>query len=198
MTGLEKIIQQIQSESSARVEELLQDARQEAAQIELQGRAEGEKRAAKIAEDSRREVAQLHERAVSAAALRQKARLLQAKQQLVTEILEEARLSLVNAPEEEYFSLLADLIEKNAQPGESGVLYLNTRDRERVPPAFLKDLKARLAGSGAALALADGTRPIDGGFVLVYGCIEENCSFSALFSAARDRLQDAVCGVLFE
>ena len=39
---------------------------------------------------------------------------------------------------------------------------------------------------------------IDGGFVLIYGGMEENCSFSALFDANREDFLDAAKAVLFE
>lgn len=50
---------------------------------------------------------------------------------------------------------------------------------------------------GAALKISRQTRKIDGGFVLVYGGIEENCSFEALFDAKHDELQDKVHGIVF-
>ena len=37
----------------------------------------------------------------------------------------------------------------------------------------------------------------NGGFVLVYGGIEENCSFEAMFAAQREKLQDQVHAFLF-
>ena len=38
---------------------------------------------------------------------------------------------------------------------------------------------------------------MDGGFILCYGGIEENCSFDAIFDSAREHLQDAVQRILF-
>ena len=38
---------------------------------------------------------------------------------------------------------------------------------------------------------------MEGGFVLVYGGVEQNCSFAALFDAARDSLQDKLHALLF-
>lgn len=50
---------------------------------------------------------------------------------------------------------------------------------------------------GAKLVLSDQTAAIDGGFLLVYGGIEENCSFEALFESDKERLQDAAQELLF-
>ncbi len=43
---------------------------------------------------------------------------------------------------------------------------------------------------GGSLVLKKEPREIDGGFVLVYGGVEENCSAGALFASQRDELAD--------
>ena len=40
-------------------------------------------------------------------------------------------------------------------------------------------------------------KDMDGGFVLVYGGIEENCTIRAMFDAKRDELSDIVHRLLF-
>ena len=45
--------------------------------------------------------------------------------------------------------------------------------------------------------MSDEIRSIDGGFVLVYGGIEENCTFKAMLEASREELHDMVNGKLF-
>jgi V/A-type H+-transporting ATPase subunit E len=41
------------------------------------------------------------------------------------------------------------------------------------------------------------TQEMSGGFILLYGDIEENCSFDALFLQAKEELQDKVRDYLF-
>ena len=65
---------------------------------------------------------------------------------------------------------------------------------------FADTLNAALVAGGkegAALTVSSETRDIDGGFVLTYGGIEENCSFDALFDSAHEMLQDKVQEILF-
>ena len=50
---------------------------------------------------------------------------------------------------------------------------------------------------GGSLVLKKEPREIDGGFVLVYGGVEENCSAGALFASQRDELADKVHAMLF-
>ena len=50
----------------------------------------------------------------------------------------------------------------------------------------------------ASLKISREAREIEGGFVLSYGGIEENCSFDALFASAGEQLQDVVQKILFQ
>ena len=50
---------------------------------------------------------------------------------------------------------------------------------------------------GGVLEISGETRNIDGGFILIYGGIEENCSIDAMFAEKRDELLDQVRKILF-
>lgn len=50
---------------------------------------------------------------------------------------------------------------------------------------------------GGSLTLMEEPKKIDGGFVLVYGGVEENCTFHALFAEKKDELSDKVHAMLF-
>ena len=98
-----------------------------------------------------------------------------------------------------YFDMILKLAVKSAQPGE-GELLLSKKDLERLPEGFEDRLNAALLRAdkrGSAASLQGDTRDIDGGFVLTYGGIEENCSIDALFDAAHEVLQDKVQEILF-
>ena len=64
-------------------------------------------------------------------------------------------------------------------------------------PAKLERLNAIAQEKGGALTLAPAGRVVGGGFILVYGGIEENCTFPALFEARKEELQDLVHKQLF-
>ena len=72
-------------------------------------------------------------------------------------------------------------------------------DLKRIPNDFEKNLENTLKDiKNAALTISKEAAPIDGGFILVYGDIEENCSFKALFNNAKEELQDKVNAFLFQ
>ena len=62
-----------------------------------------------------------------------------------------------------------------------------------MPEGFRAEI-ARMAAEnkGGSLTVSGETRRMEGGFVLVYGGVEENCSFRALFDSRKDELQDKV------
>lgn len=122
-------------------------------------------------------------------------RILRCKQLLIRDAMEQACEDLENAPAEEYFSILLELVERFRQPG-CGVLYLNARDLARVPQGFAAALHAAAPTKGE-ITVSPTPRDIPNGFVLVYGLVEIDCTFQALFQEATDQLRDAVGAILF-
>ena len=66
-----------------------------------------------------------------------------------------------------------------------------------LPKGFEDTLNQALAEKGGRLTVSGQAAAIDGGFILSYGGIEENCSFEALFDSAKETLQDKVQELLF-
>ncbi len=198
MTGLEKILQAIKAEADNNVKRILSEADKEAEDIMAAAKKEAEEACKRIEDKSEQDVKSVLSRAESGAALLEKKLLLDAKQQLIGEIIEKARKRLCDLPDEEYFSVILKLIRKQAQ-NKPGKLVLSDRDMNRLPKDFSRRIGQTLKDiEGASLEVSDQTVKIDGGFILVYGDVEENCSFDALFSAARDELQDKVNKLLFD
>ena len=121
------------------------------------------------------------------------------KQVLIGRIIGEAKQQLKNMPQEAYFENIVKLAVKASQNGKGTILF-SKADLDRLPENFADTLNAALVAGGkegAALTVSSETRDIDGGFVLTYGGIEENCSFDALFDSAHEMLQDKVQEILF-
>lgn len=195
MTGLEKILADILDEAKAEAEQTVAAAKTEADRIVGTARAEAGVKADKVGAAAVQDVADIERSRDSALVLQRRQRTLGQKQMLLAETLEKARDSLHALPGGDYFGLLVKLAAKTAQPGE-GELLLNDADLARMP----KDFENQLAGAlpaGSALKVGGQARPIDGGFVLKYGDVEENCSFAAIFDAREDEFSDLIRDVLF-
>ncbi len=197
MTGLEKILEAIQEQAQNNAGLILADAKKQAGEILATAEVEAAKRCEEIALKSEIEAESAINRAKSKAMLQEKKMMLNAKQQIINDIIEEARRSLIESSEQDYVDVLLRMALKYAHAGE-GVILFSAEDKNRLPSDFNKLLeKALNKRDGVKLVIADETVMIDGGFILKYGDVEENCSFEALFAAAREDLQDKVNAFLF-
>ena len=88
------------------------------------------------------------------------------------------------------------LAKKSALPKE-GQIHFSRKDLLRLPAGFEAALNDALKETGGILHISDIPKDLDGGFILSYGGIEENCSFDALFDSERDALKDLVYPILF-
>lgn len=198
MTGLEKILKHIEEEANAAAQVVLAETKVKAEEITAAAQAEGEKKRADIAERSKTEVQASLSRAESSALLQEKKMILVAKQQVISDIISKAKEALLNMSKAEYSDVIVKMLGKNALP-QSGLILFSLADKERLIEQFQDTIQNALQGiKGATLTISEDTRAIDGGFILIYGDVELNCSFDALFFAARESLQDKVCEVLFE
>ncbi len=193
MTGLEKIIKEIEKETSGKVNELLAKANDEAEKIIDSAKKEAEKKAGEIAEKAELSAKDLAERAKSADELNVKKQILLKKQEIISDIIKEAENRLSSLSGKEYNDIILAMAKKFAS-GASGEIIFSKKDKENMPADFEEKLKAECP----SLKISDKTAGIDGGFILSYGGVEENCSFKALFESNMEVLQDKVHALLFE
>lgn len=194
MTGLESILAQITGDAAREAEKLLAQGRQEAAASLDAAKTEAEKKAQEILDQGEARALAIRERAASAAQLKQRNRMLAFKQQLIEEALAAGLSSLEEAPAEDYFAALLGLAARYAQPGPAE-MRLSARDLRRLPADFPARLKE--AAPQADIAISQRPRETGGGFLLVAGDIDINCTFQAIFEELREPLRDAVGRLLF-
>lgn len=198
MTGLEKILQAIEADATAYADAVLSKAKLEADEIISSAKIEAEKKCSEITAKSERDCKSVISRAESSAQLQEKKVILDAKQQIISSVIANAKNSLINLPDADYFGKILQMVKKHTL-AMSGAILFSEKDKKRLPKDFDQRLKDALSEKvGASLTISEQTRNLDGGFILVYGEIEVNCSFDALFSAAKDDLQDKVNALLFE
>ena len=107
-----------------------------------------------------------------------------------------AHKELLAKPDEAYFAWMEQLLSRFVTD-RAGEIYVSKRDLERMPDDFPAKIEKTAQEKGGSLVLKKEPREIDGGFVLVYGGVEENCSAGALFASQRDELADKVHAMLF-
>jgi len=196
MAGLDKIIDQILEEANKQADAIRNDARKQADQIVAEARNQGMALGREISEKAEIEVKNNHERTKSAMDQLKREKTLEAKQALITEVIDKAYHSVLSMSAEEYFGTLKKILEKAARPAE-GTICFSQADLARMPASFKEEIRKAAEAAGGKLTISDERRNIESGFVLVYGGIEENCSFRAIFDEKHDELRDLVNRMLF-
>lgn len=193
MSGIDKIIQQIESDTEKVCGSIIGEAQQKADRIIASAELEAQKIAADGKDRTAARVLDIKKRGDSAADLEEKRVMLSAKQQIITRMLREGLAAAKALPDEEYFALILKMVEKYSLP-EDGVIFFGERDIKRLPAGFEASLNKAAKGR---IALSPDTAPIDAGFILKYGGIEQNCSFDAIFAGEAEELSDRAGRLLF-
>ena len=193
MSGIDKIIQQIEANTAQSCDSVIGQAKKKADAII----ADAEKEAQKIVADGKDKTAarvvDIKKRGDSAAELEEKRVMLSTKQQIISAMLGEGLTNAKNLPDDEYFALIKNMVAKYSL-AEDGVIFFGDKDKNRLPAGYINELAGAAKGG---ITLADETAPIDAGFILKYGGIEQNCSFDAIFAGEAENLSDKAGRLLF-
>lgn len=193
MSGIDKIIQEIETNTAQSCDSVLAQARQTADAII----ADAQKQADQILADGKdrtaAHVADIKKRGDSAAELEEKRVMLVTKQQIINAMLQEGLATAKSLPKDEYFALIKSMVAKYSMEDE-GVIFFGENDNHRLPVDFLSELNQAARGG---IVLSSKPAPIDAGFILKYGGIEQNCSFDAIFAGEAEELCDKAGRLLF-
>lgn len=196
MNGIEKITARIEQEAQAEITELLAAARAQAEEIAAEAALRAQTEAAEILNRGRARAEERLSRLDSMTELECRKANLAAKQAVLQDAFRLALKKLCTLPEKEYIELLSDLAVKASSTGGEKLVFSQT-DRARVGKAVVMAANEKLGAAGN-LTLAEETRPISGGFILLDGAVEVNCGFDTMVWLRRDTLAGEVAKVLFE
>lgn len=196
MSGLDKIRNQILGEANSQSQKKLEEARKKADEIVALVKEELDRTWEKSRQQSQKNVKNYEERIQSAGEIQRRNAVLQVKRELIAQVLKKAYEEVLNLPEKEYFCMLQKLFETHVR-GADGILYLSEKDKKRLPETFSKEVEKLAAKKGGAVKIAQETKNIDGGFILVYGGMEENCTIQSMLEIKKDELSDLIQKKLF-
>lgn len=191
MTGLEKIIGQIEEDTASKISDILVSADQKAEKIEKEAEQKAKEVFARLKEEGKDKAQKEIAVAKSSAQLKKRNQLLALRRQEVEKTINEALKELTENKGEEYFSLLLSLAEKLGKV--KGELILSKEDKENLPDDFLSKLKEK--GIEAVLSKEDAS--ISGGFIISDGEIQHNMDLEVIFADKKDLIEDAVNKALF-
>ena len=196
MSGLDKMKARILEEAQSTAQEITGKAEADAEAAVQAAKESAEAEAAKILERAKRDAADYGVRVDSSMDMQRKQAVLAAKQEVIGGVLEKAYDAVMDLDDEKYFEMLEKLLEKNVLP-EVGEIRFSAKDLGRMPAEFPDRIKNIAASKGGSLTVSEKPEKMDGGFLLVYGGIEENCTISAVFASKREELSDQVNRMLF-
>ena len=227
MEGIEKITARIAQDAQAEIDKLMAETGQKVQAIQTNAQAQAQEEANDIVEKGRMAAAERLERLSSASQMERRKLELAAKQEILGEAFDLALEKLCSLPEKEYIDLLTRLALEASTSGREQIIF-SQKDRARVGKqvvmaandALIKDrapgLPDEVAKSkvgtlmdklihnttaivtGAGLTLAEETRDIRGGFIMVDGDVEINCAFETLVRLQREQMEKKVADALFE
>lgn len=193
MSGIDKIIQDIEFNTDKSCDAVLGTAHSKAESIMMDAQRQAEQIIADGKERTALHVADIKKRGESAADLEEKRVLLSTKQHIISQMLQNGLENAKNLSDDEYFSLVLQMIGKYSLP-EDGTILFGEKDLKRLPADFASKINDAAKGK---IILSDKAAAIDAGFILQYGGIEENCSFDAIFASEAENLSDRAGRLLF-
>ena len=140
MAGLEKIKSQILDEAKVTADAKIEDAKAQAEQMKLKAQEEGARQADTILKKSEADTASQKERVKSAIDLQRRTRLLEAKQEMIAEIIGKAYEKVISLAPDEYYQMLLSILEAYVLPQE-GEIYFSVKDLENMPVGFGKEIE---------------------------------------------------------
>ena len=227
MEGIEKITAKIAEDAQAEVSRLMAETDEKVKAIQTSAAAQAQQEANEIVEKGRMAAAERLERLGSAAQMERRKLELSAKQEVLGEAFDLALSKLCALPEKDYINLLTKLALEASSSGKERLIFSQKDRnkvgkqvviaanealvKERTPAlpeevtkskvgAFVDKLvhstAAAVTGAGM-LTLAEETRDIQGGFIMVDGDVEINCAFETLVRLQREKLERKVADALF-
>jgi len=192
----EQVIEKILSEANARAEAITAEAKAKAAdaQSELEKTlADYRQQTAILAENAGKEH---KEQMLASARMRLQKETLAAKCELLDEAFAKAVEHIKNLSDNEYLTLIEDLMVKAVETGNEEVII--GKDETRITDAFIKQVNRKLGtGFKGNLLLANEKANISGGFILRRGKVQMNVSTEVLVEQARERLEMELAEELF-
>ena len=195
MAGLDKILEDIRSESAQAVASVMDAAQAQRDRALAEALREADARTGKILARAKDQADDLIARADSAAQLQRRRMILETKQDLIASVIGQAKQAILDLPDSDYFELILKLISSNALPRDGEVCF-SRKDFSRLPKDFAAKLVAALP-EGAKLDVSRDEAQIDGGFILKYGGVEQNLSIGEIFEEKKDRMTDIAGKILF-
>ena len=196
MAGVENITDEILQDSHTQCANINKEAEENKNDLISKAKEEiavlSDKARAKAKADSDKYI----EKITSQANTNERRAILDAKACVIKDILNKAYEKIMSQSDSDYFSMIYSLVGKTCY-SEDGEILISDSDRKRLPGDFETKVNAEAEKKGGSLKLSSKNADIDGGFILKYGGIDENCSIKSIFNEKHTDMQDLVYNMLW-
>jgi V/A-type H+-transporting ATPase subunit E len=196
MAGLDRLIQRIDDESRERAEEISTAAAAYEERLLEQTRQKALEEQRLRLKKAEADMLLLKERRHSSAQLKVRNEVLQAKQDIISMVLSEARQQLAAVSSQAFLRFLEDHLLKAVETGDE-VLCLNNRCAGKLPDDFLDQLNAKLVKQGHQGGLTLSVIDMTDGFILSRSGVDMDFTFNALLDQQREDLEAELARQLF-
>ena len=193
MAELSTITDYIVKKALDEVEKIKKNADEKYDALMKQAASDAQDEYNKIINDAQNEAAKIISMAQSKASQNEVQNILKLKIKLIDDIIENAKNKIYGMDDKAYSAYIVKMLEKYASDIDTdtkGIIVFNKKDKERV---LLNDEILNKYN----LSVSDECAEIDGGFIIKYGKVEENCSISAIFREKNEYLTDYISKKLF-
>lgn len=192
MSGLNVITDTIRAEAEDKARAIIKEAEEKSIIQAEAAKKEAETEVREIIAKAEKEAEIIKNAAKAAAVQELSKKVLKRKTEIISSVAEDTFKALCSEKDEKYFSILEKLLEKYADGKMRGEIVLNQRDKNRITSEF------KFAAEKKGLEISAENGDFEGGFVLRYGKIEENCTFEGLFRDKEEEMTDYLSKKLFE
>lgn len=196
MSGLEKIVEEIRRQAETEAADILNKADEYCGTYMNDIHKKVQEEVYKFNKKALDERTLYDEKTRSGGEFMERNALLRARQQCINEVIDTALEKITQLPTEEYFELIKKILRVNVHSAE-GIMKMSKADLDRISSDFEKQVNEIATENNGTLIISKEATDIKDGFILVYGEIEENCTFKALFNTNIDKLKDIANKELF-
>ena len=188
MESVSKILDAISAESRAAADRILENGRNNAAEMRKLYDREAQLAEEKIIAEAEKTAGEIRQRSISQAGIESRNIRLKAKREALTQAFDKAGERLAGLSGERKKEMYQRLISKYSS-GSEVIVQLNETDK--------KALGNRLKADGIKIRLDNEPASFSGGLIIREKNIETNCTFEAMLDMARKEMETEIADVLF-
>ncbi len=180
------IIDKIIAEAEEAAKKVLAKGQQEADAILKAAQEKADKEADVYDREAQAEAEKATAKEISGAEMQAKKMILETKQGILAEVIEEAEKKLLSLEDAEYAKVIGNMLDGLDKTLGTEII-VSAKDATRLA-AVVKE---------KGFTLSDQTSDIGGGFIVKNGSIEYNYSFESIITVEKEEIQQTAAKILF-